>query len=127
MVSCGPKPPNDALQLDDPCLAVEVLSPSTARTDHAEKLESYVEVPTLGAYLIVETIWRAVHRHWRDAQGTWRTELVAGTGGVVPLPCPAGGVLTLDEIYEGVELPPEPPTPPRLRRVREALAGYDAP
>lgn len=126
MVSCGPTPPNDALHLADPCLAVEVLSPSTARTDQAEKRESYVEVPALGAYLIVEATWRAVHRHWRDADGTWRTALVAGAGGAVPLPCPAGGVLTLDEIYEGVDLPTEPPTSPRLRRVREELAAYAA-
>ncbi len=126
MVSCGPPPPGDALYLDDPCLAVEVLSPSTERTDYSEKLESYTEVPTLGAYLIIETTWRAVHRHWRDADGAWRRDVIAGAEGVVPLPCPAGGALTLGEIYEGVDLPPEPPSRPRLRRVREPAGAYEA-
>lgn len=119
MVSCGATPPGNALYLDDPCVAVEVLSPSTERTDFSEKLESYTEVPTLGAYLIVETTWRAVHRHWRDADGSWRRELIAGANAVVPLPCPDGGALTFDEIYEGVALPAEPPSRARLRRVRE--------
>ena len=126
MVSCGPQPPTGALHLDDPCLAVEVLSPSTARTDKTEKWESYQEVPTLDAYLTVESTWRAVHRRWRDADGGWRTELIAGAGGAVPVPCPAGGALTLDEIYQDTNLPPEPPTSPKLRRVREQMAAYDA-
>lgn len=120
MVSCGPTLPGDALYRDDACLAVEVLSPSTGRTDHTDKRESYTAIPTLGAYLIVESTWRAVHRHWRDADGVWQYEVIAGAGGVVPLPCPAGEALTLDEIYEGLDLPPGPPSPARLRRVREA-------
>ncbi|GJG85618.1 hypothetical protein tb265_07990 [Gemmatimonadetes bacterium T265] len=126
MVSCGPPPADEALYLDDPCLAVGVLSPGTERTDFSEKLGSYTEVPTLGAYLIVETTWRAVHRHWRNADGTWERELIAGAGSVVPLPCPAGGVLTFDEIYEGVDLPTEPPSRARLRHVREPAAVYEA-
>ncbi len=126
MVSCGPTPPNDALYLDDPCLTVEVLSPSTARTDQHEKADSYEKIPTLGAYLVVETTWRAVHRRWRGADGVWRTEVVFGAAGAIPLPCPTGGVLTLDEIYENTGLPEEPPESPRLRRVREQAAAYAA-
>lgn len=119
MVSCAPEPAGKALFLVDPCLIVEVLSPSTERTDFGEKLDSYVQIPTLGAYLIVETNWRAVHRHYRDDTGGWRQELVAGGERAIPLPCPASGVLTLDEIYEGVDLPSEPPSPARLRRIKE--------
>lgn len=118
MVSCGPVPPDDAVFLNDPLLIVEVLSRGTGRTDHGEKRESYQGIRTLQAYLIVERTWRAVHRHWREADGGWQRDLVAGTGAVVPLPGPLG-VLTLDEIFERVELPPEPPSRARLRRVRE--------
>ena len=124
VVGCGPPPPGDALYFDDPCLAVEVLSPSTRRNDFGEKRESYLAIPTLGAYLVVESTWRAVHRHWRDG-GAWRTELSVGDG-TIPLPCPAGGALTLAEIYEGVDVPDEPPRA-RLRRVKEEpAAAYSA-
>lgn len=121
MVSCGPRPSDDALYLDDPCLAVEVVSPGSMRSDHGEKREDYAEVPTLDAYLVIESVWRAVHRHWRDADGTWRKALVTGDG-EIPLPCPAGGVLTLAEIYRGFDLPDAPPTRAPLRRVKETTA-----
>lgn len=117
MVSCGPPPPRTVREITNPCLVIEVLSRGTGRTDTGEKLAAYQEVPSLGAYLIVETAWRAVHRHWRDASGRWRYELLAGADSV-PLPCPAGGVLALADIYGDVDVPEAPPAP-RLRRVRE--------
>ena len=119
MVACGPVPPDEQLHIADPCLLVEVLSRGTARADHGQKRESYQRIPSLGAYLIVETAWRAVHRHWRDADGAWRIELVTGADAAVALPCPAGGVLTLAEIYEGTHPPDEPPFRASLRRVKE--------
>lgn len=119
-VECGPVDANAALYAEAPCVIVEVLSPSTARVDLNEKRWAYQEVPSLGAYLIIESEWRGVHRHWRDDAGTWRRDTIVGDG-AVPLPCPAGGVLTLAEIYEELDLPPVAPEPrmPRLRRVRE--------
>lgn len=114
MLSCGPRPSGDALDLEDPCLIVEVLSPSTARTDLGEKLLAYQEVPTLHAYLVVETAWRAVHRHRRDDAGPWQRETITDATGVLPLPCPAGATLTLAEIYEDVDVPADPPRPWRV-------------
>ena len=113
MVACGPRPAGDARYLERPCLIVEVLSRSTLRTDHGEKRMAYQEIPSLGAYLVVETAWRAVHRHWRGTDGEWRSETVAGVG-IVPLPCPAGTTLTLEEIYEDVAVPVEPPRASRV-------------
>jgi Uma2 family endonuclease len=121
MVGCATRPANDARHLDDPCLIVEVLSRSTARTDLGEKRLAYQEIDALRAYVAVETTWRAVHRHWRDARGEWQRETVTdAAGAVVLLPCPAGATLALDEIYEDVELPPEPP---RAARVFEEAVG----
>lgn len=123
-VSCGPTTPAGEDYIDNPCLIIEVLSRSTRLDDFGIKREGYLTIVALGAYLRVESTWRAVHRDWRGLDGAWRTELVAGAEGVVPLPCPAGGVLTLDEIYEGTNVPPEPPESPRLHRVREEMAEY---
>ena len=67
-----------------------------------------------------------MHRHWRADDGSWHDETVVGDG-TIPIPCPAGGVVTLAEIYEDVELPSVPPAP-RLRRVYErplAAPGHE--
>ena len=48
------------------------------------------------AYLIVHQHERRVERHWRDADGTWRMEVIAR--GSVPIPC-VGLDLALEAIY----------------------------
>jgi Uma2 family endonuclease len=116
MVACGPEP-EDPHAEDAPCLAVEVLSASTRRTDLREKPMAYARVPSLRLYLAVDQRRRLVDRWWRDDAGVWRHDVLAGEGRI-DLPCPALA-LTLDEIYEGVDLAAVPP-----RRVRERAAAY---
>jgi Uma2 family endonuclease len=82
---------------------VEISSPSTAVIDRREKLVAYKRIATLEAYVIVEQDERRVQRHWRDKQGVWWEAEVSGTGRV-PIPCP-DVVLTLDEIYVGLDPP----------------------
>ena len=132
MVACGPRPPHDALWLDDPCVVVEVLSPSTARQDLVEKRQAYREIPTVRAYLVVESAWRCLYRHWRDDEGGWQQETIAGVVGEILLPCPPGAVLSLDRIYAELDLPAEPPRPrrvreraPELHEPGDALAALD--
>jgi Uma2 family endonuclease len=103
VVVCTPHA-GDTLIFDDPCLIVEVTSRSTRRLDHGEKMDGYLGIPSLRGYLIAEHDRRRVTLHARAAAGEWqRTELLAS--GRLDLPCPASS-LSLDEIYEGVELPP---------------------
>ncbi|MGH7713431.1 MAG: Uma2 family endonuclease [Gemmatimonadaceae bacterium] len=98
MVFCGDLDPA-ALIIRDPCLVVEVTSPSTARFDKSEKRDVYLRIPSLQAYVIVEQGWRRVDRYWRGPTGDWQSEIIQE--GVVPSPCP-DTVLTLDEIYAGL-------------------------
>lgn len=98
MVACGPEPEDPYLE-EAPCLVVEVLSPSTASVDRREKLFVYRQIPSLQAYLIVETDRRRVERHWRGADGEWRAE--EHSAGRMPVPCPDAD-LPLDEVYAGV-------------------------
>jgi Uma2 family endonuclease len=94
----------DDLILDQPCLVVEVTSRSTRRVDRGEKPEAYRHIPSLRAYLIIDQTRRRVTHHSRDANGQWAsTELM--DAGSFRVPCP-DTTLTLDQIYEGVELPP---------------------
>ncbi len=100
MVACGPAG-DDPLAEHDPCLVVEVLSPATQEIDRREKALIYKGLASVRAYLIVhQDVWR-VERHWRDEDGTWQHADTA-LQGRVPIPCPEL-VLTLDEIYEGVD------------------------
>ena len=90
--------------IDHPCLVVEVTSRSTFRTDRGEKLENYRRAPSLRMYLIVDQNRRRVTCHRRNDDDTWTAEEHEG-GGSIAVPCPRME-LTLDDIYEGVQMPP---------------------
>jgi Uma2 family endonuclease len=55
----------------EPCLIVEVISPSTEGTDLREKVAAYKRIPSLKAYLIVDQERPRVERHFRTDQGDW--------------------------------------------------------
>lgn len=92
------------LLIEHPCLVVEVTSRTTIRTDRGEKALNYQRSSSLQTYLIVDQNRRRVTWYHRDASGAWVVEEVEYSG-AIDLPC-TGTRLTLDEIYEGVELPP---------------------
>lgn len=100
MVARGPEPEDPYLE-HDPCLIVEVTSPSTETTDRREKLAAYKRMPNLNAYLIVaqERMW--VERHFRDENGIWNRADLTDAESRLPIPCPPGTELTLSDIYEG--------------------------
>ena len=102
MVVCTPVGDLDVVARG-PCVVVEVTSSSTARIDRGEKLDAYRQLATLRAYLIVDHRRRRIERHWRDVAGEWQREDLV-TEGRLPIPC-LDVELTLDEIYERVELP----------------------
>jgi Uma2 family endonuclease len=92
MVCCEPSD-NDELVRTSPCLIVEVLSPSTATVDRREKLHSYLAIPNLLTYLIVDPEMPMVESHIRvNAEAPWKHE-TQGLDGVLFLPCP---VVTID-------------------------------
>ena len=103
VVVCSPHA-GDTLVFDDPCLILEVTSRSTRRIDRGEKLDAYLAIPSLRAYIIAEQDRRHVTLYSRELGGAWNREEVVSSGAMM-LPCPAT-VLTLDEVYEGIELPP---------------------
>ena len=116
MAACGPEPDDPRVELA-PSVIVEVLSPTTERTDRGEKAMTYRGLPSLTTYLIIEHDRRWVERQWRTPNGPWQREIVTDAGAVA-IASPSL-TLTLDEIYEGVTMPS--PTE-RLRLREEALA-----
>lgn len=120
MTACGVEPRDPRVE-DAPAVVVEVASPSTERIDRGEKLLVYREIPSLVMYLIVEQDRRLVERYWRDSGGAWQREVIANTGRIeIPEPRLP---LTLDEIYEAVELPSAEEWLRQLR-IREEEAAY---
>jgi Uma2 family endonuclease len=58
-------PPPDAVEIDNPLIVVEVLSPPTAALDHGVKLESYFSLASVAHYLILDPDRRVVIHHAR--------------------------------------------------------------
>ncbi|HXT08674.1 MAG TPA: Uma2 family endonuclease [Roseiarcus sp.] len=65
LVVCPPPPP-DAVEIDNPLIVIEVLSPSTEERDYSLKLEAYLSLPSLAHYLILDPVRRVVIHHARQ-------------------------------------------------------------
>lgn len=94
---------DDAVCVSDPCLVVEVTSPSTRATDRREKLLGYGRLASLQAYLIVDHRRRRVEWYVPGVDGLRLQAAITGEDGI-DVPCPRT-VLTLDTIYADVTLP----------------------
>lgn len=99
MVVCQKDEPDPFFETE-PCILVEVLSPSTKSTDVREKLLAYKSLPSVQTYLIVEAERLAVRHISKNKSGYWHQEDLTGDGDI-PLSC-LGGVLSLPQIYQGV-------------------------
>lgn len=69
LVRCGPPLPGDAIEVNDPIIVVEVVSPSSRGIDKGAKLASYFSLPSVRHYLIVDTDRRVVIHHHRVEDG----------------------------------------------------------
>ena len=76
-VVCGPRAPPDALEIDNPVIVVEVLSPSTAAIDHGRKLSGYFSLPSVEHYLILDPDRRVVIHHKRGQGDAIETRVLS--------------------------------------------------
>ncbi|MFY9639907.1 MAG: Uma2 family endonuclease [Rhodomicrobium sp.] len=77
LVYCGPELPADALEVPNPVIVVEVLSPSTRRIDAVRKLAGYFSLESVHHYLIVDPETLPVIHHQRQDGGTILTRLLS--------------------------------------------------
>lgn len=96
LVYCGQKLPPSAIEIPNPVVTVEVLSPSSKRIDTTLKLAGYFRLRSLAHYLIVDPMERSVIHHARGAGDTIITRIV--TDGVIALD-PPGIELAMNDIY----------------------------
>jgi Uma2 family endonuclease len=76
LVYCGAKLPSNAIEVPDPIIVVEVLSPSTRHIDASAKLAGYFTLPSVHHYLIIDAEKRVVIHHARADAGLISTRLV---------------------------------------------------
>jgi Uma2 family endonuclease len=73
-ISCGPRSSANQFRTDA-TLIVEILSPTTERTDRTEKRTNYQSVPSLNEFLIVDSKRRVVEVYRRTTN--WQPEFFA--------------------------------------------------
>ena len=76
LVRCGTPLDDDAIEIPDPLIIVEVVSPSSGKQDSGSKLDGYFSLPSLRHYLVVTPRSRVVVHHQRDADGNIATRII---------------------------------------------------
>ena len=76
LLRCGTPVADDCIEVVDPVVVVEVLSPSNRHMDTGGKLDDYFRLPSVRHYLIVETTNRTLIHHRRDDAGELQTRLL---------------------------------------------------
>jgi Uma2 family endonuclease len=104
-VVCRSNGPQEYFQ-DHPVVIFEVFSQKTRRIDQVEKYDAYIRIPSLRVYALVEQELPLIVIHRRTPSG-FVEEVYDGIGATVALP-EIEIELPLAEVYEGVELTPEP-------------------
>ena len=100
-IVCRPNPPSESFQ-DEAVVIFEVLSKRTRRIDEGEKKESYLTIPSLAAYVLIEQEFPAAVVFRRTEQGFVR-ELHEGMETVLSFP-EIDVQLPFSDLYERVEI-----------------------
>ena len=75
-VRCGPRLPDDALEVGDSAIVVEVVSSSSEVRDTVYKLDGYFRIPSLLHYLILRTEAPTLIHHARGEGNAILTRIV---------------------------------------------------
>jgi len=98
-IVCNPDDWNESFQ-DAPVVIFEVLSSKTRRIDEGEKKSSYLSLPSLAVYALVEQEMPAITVYRRGAD-SFNREVLEGLDAVLPLP-EVGIDIALHDIYDAV-------------------------
>ena len=94
LVYCGDPVAGDALEVPNPVVVVEVLSPGNALTDLRDKLQGYFCVASIQHYLVVDPDKRLVIHHARGSNDRIDTRIV--TSGQITLDPPGLSLSVMD-------------------------------
>ena len=97
LVYCGAELAADSVEVPNPIIVVEVLSPSTRRIDATVKLAGYFRIPSIAHYLVIDPTRSMLVHHARGEGDTIVTRVVAE--GRITLD-PPGMELALADVYD---------------------------
>jgi Uma2 family endonuclease len=86
---------------ESPTVLFEVLSPSTRRVDEGEKLQAYLSIRSLKAYMLIESEVLRV-TIWRQKDGAWSVAHFTNLADIIELEFIACR-LPLGELYNRVK------------------------
>jgi Uma2 family endonuclease len=98
LVYCGERLPGDAVEVPNPLVVIEVLSPGTKMQDTGAKLTGYFDLASLQHYLIIDPVRNLVIHHRRAADAI---ETRIASEGILRLD-PPGIELSLDGMFAGL-------------------------
>jgi Uma2 family endonuclease len=70
LVYCGPKLPDDSIEVPNPIILVEVASPSTRKIDATLKVKGYFSLPSVQHFLVIDPDGPPMLHHRRQPDGT---------------------------------------------------------
>ncbi|MGA8446755.1 MAG: Uma2 family endonuclease [Roseiarcus sp.] len=73
---CPPPTDLNTMEIPNPVIVVEVVSPSTAADDHGLKLDGYFSLPSVEHYLILDPDRRVMIHHRRGQAGAIETRIL---------------------------------------------------
>lgn len=94
---------DDGFNVLNPSVIFEVLSPSTAQYDRGEKFGLYRDIPSLAAYVVVDTLAIRIEAFHINAQGHWELREYRSSDDILTLTT-IGADIPVAEIYEGVNI-----------------------
>ena len=100
MLSCAPEGEDEYIE-ENPCVLVEVVSPTSVIRDYNEKKLEYFTLPSLQQYILVSSDKRQVEVYSRESSG-WHYEVYLEQG-KFEVAC-LGQTVTLEQIYAAVRL-----------------------
>ena len=92
---------DDEMNLTNPVVIVEVLSPSTKGYDRGDKFELYKGIPSLREYLLVDSQSVLVEHFHKDAKGDWILQTYNKGTDTISIET-AGASLLLADMYKNV-------------------------
>ena len=76
LVYCGEKVPRDVLDVPNPLIVVQVLSPSTSQMDLGVKLQGYFALPSVQHYLVIDPDRPLLIHHKRGTGDAIETRII---------------------------------------------------